>query len=992
MTVYNPSPSGGGGTPGGSSTDVQFNDSGTFGGNSGFTYDKSSKRAGIQSPSPESALEVQSDTGQSPNPVASFSAILTAETFPANVSSSAAIAYQPSDSSTAAPSAAQTDFSGSYLADGSTSLDLYIYAYSLIAGSRYYFGSPSVVSFSDNSDGNNFYIAYAWTGITGADGYVLQSSGSANNGNPNWSEDVGNVTSWNDDGTNSSSDPIPLAFSVLNPYIPVTAPDDSANANPVSVSQSDFSGIYLADGSTSFAYSVYGVKVVGSSYEYVGIPAGSGTFNDNSDGSSFGIFVSWNTVSNVDGYLIYKNGYNDNTGSLSGYLFVGNSLSHTDDGSAWTDPGPVIFSAGGITRYYEAGSQSVSPVGTTVFDFGASYSVTDSYTVPYVIVHSVTLNGNAGYALIGDPNGGDTAYYHEDSATTLVEGSSGFWTLGTLPSHYGFQSNGSILNRYYADYGIQGVVYSPTGLTSVTTDPGNGLYYYVSISQALGSGNTDSKILRGIGSASYSAGRLTAGASTLYDYAGAPFTDGTAVTPNSVYPAAGIFSGHGSSTADAAVLVSRSLDGSYSRLEFQDMSKAALGYLESSSDGLSVSSQGGTSRLSLGSGGFDFTGNPAYFDVPGFFRPQSDSSGGLVIVQHSAGQTGSLLQIDDHFGTFLAGFDGKATLRLVAGSSVAAPMIMAGGSGTVSTAGAFQWTSTDLMPSFNDGSGANHLFAALNVVQSFAAKQSFAAGISVGNSFMQPNIHLQTQNLGTTVEGDLIYAGGQYYLSDSNQYRQVARLNGNTGLTINCFVRANSSGFLINDNALIIVSGVIVAANLLLEAKQGISVDSGQSLSMGNGSPIIMGQGSDMQTNSSSGTRIASASTQKIGFWGTTPVVQPANTAAIDTFLSTIGLRASGGVANFDNDIKASVVGKGLYIKEGTNATMGIATLSAGTVTVPTTKVTANSRIFLTIDGGTLTNVGATYVSARTAGTSFTISSTNILDASSVSWIIIEPA
>ncbi len=94
----------------------------------------------------------------------------------------------------------------------------------------------------------------------------------------------------------------------------------------------------------------------------------------------------------------------------------------------------------------------------------------------------------------------------------------------------------------------------------------------------------------------------------------------------------------------------------------------------------------------------------------------------------------------------------------------------------------------------------------------------------------------------------------------------------------------------------------------------------------------------------------------------------------------------------FSNDLKLGTVGTGLYVKEGTNATMGVATLSAGTVVVSTTKVTANSRIFLTIDGGTLTNVGATYVSARTAGTSFTISSTNILDASNVSWIIIEPA
>lgn len=95
-------------------------------------------------------------------------------------------------------------------------------------------------------------------------------------------------------------------------------------------------------------------------------------------------------------------------------------------------------------------------------------------------------------------------------------------------------------------------------------------------------------------------------------------------------------------------------------------------------------------------------------------------------------------------------------------------------------------------------------------------------------------------------------------------------------------------------------------------------------------------------------------------------------------------------VAN--TNVKLNTVGNGVYVKEGTNATSGVATLSGGTVTVNTTKVTATSRIQITIQGGTLTNVGSTYVASRIAGTSFTIASTNILDASDVAWLIIEPA
>jgi hypothetical protein len=97
-------------------------------------------------------------------------------------------------------------------------------------------------------------------------------------------------------------------------------------------------------------------------------------------------------------------------------------------------------------------------------------------------------------------------------------------------------------------------------------------------------------------------------------------------------------------------------------------------------------------------------------------------------------------------------------------------------------------------------------------------------------------------------------------------------------------------------------------------------------------------------------------------------------------------------VGSFGTNVKITAVGSGFYVKEGTNATMGKATLIGGTVVVSTTKVTANSRIFLTTDGGTLTHVGSPYISARTAGTSFTITSTNALDVSDVAWIIIEPA
>lgn len=83
-------------------------------------------------------------------------------------------------------------------------------------------------------------------------------------------------------------------------------------------------------------------------------------------------------------------------------------------------------------------------------------------------------------------------------------------------------------------------------------------------------------------------------------------------------------------------------------------------------------------------------------------------------------------------------------------------------------------------------------------------------------------------------------------------------------------------------------------------------------------------------------------------------------------------------------------VTEGIYIDDGANESMGRATLVAGTVTVNNTRVTANSNIMLTtqIQGGT---PGDPQISARVASTSFTITSTNAGDTSTVAWVIMEP-
>ena len=77
-------------------------------------------------------------------------------------------------------------------------------------------------------------------------------------------------------------------------------------------------------------------------------------------------------------------------------------------------------------------------------------------------------------------------------------------------------------------------------------------------------------------------------------------------------------------------------------------------------------------------------------------------------------------------------------------------------------------------------------------------------------------------------------------------------------------------------------------------------------------------------------------------------------------------------------------------LKDGANKRMGQATLVGGTLLVANTTVTANTRIFLS-HANTSGTLGHLYISARVAGTSFTITSSSGTDTSLVNWLLIEP-
>lgn len=119
----------------------------------------------------------------------------------------------------------------------------------------------------------------------------------------------------------------------------------------------------------------------------------------------------------------------------------------------------------------------------------------------------------------------------------------------------------------------------------------------------------------------------------------------------------------------------------------------------------------------------------------------------------------------------------------------------------------------------------------------------------------------------------------------------------------------------------------------------------------------------------------------------TTGIYRPAtNTLGFATSTTAVGSFDSSG------SFHVLVAGQGLTVKEGSNAKQGVSTLSGGTVVVTNSSVTANSRIFITAQSlGTVAVPSAYGVSARTAGTSFTILASAPTDTSVVAWEIFEP-
>lgn len=209
------------------------------------------------------------------------------------------------------------------------------------------------------------------------------------------------------------------------------------------------------------------------------------------------------------------------------------------------------------------------------------------------------------------------------------------------------------------------------------------------------------------------------------------------------------------------------------------------------------------------------------------------------------------------------------------------------------------------------------------------------------------------------------------------------------GITLTGNVFSIGSGAITNT----MLAGSIADSNLSTISTAGkVSNSATTAVSTSTASTIVL---RDSSNNFAAGTITAALT----GNASTATALQNARTIGgvsfdgtgnITVATATGGFAVSGGdLTVTSGNVAVQTAGKGLTVKSGSNARVGTGTLSGGSLGVPNTSITANTRIFLQhlIVAGTQGFLKPTSVSN---GNGFTITSSSGTDTSTVSWFLVE--
>jgi predicted RecA/RadA family phage recombinase len=530
---------GGGGTPGGSDTQVQFNDGGSFGGDSNLLWDKTNDSLNVQTTLKQHPLHVAASSGQTINNVTTGSISQVAETL--NTSPTGTTTLIAEFATPGSVSTSQNMSGTGYTASGQTiDYEIYPVIYSAISNQYYSSANFQTATFTDTlNDNSSFSIDLTLpTPVTDQSHWLIRKQ--VNGGGFNDSIVIVAATSYEDPAFSGSASYTSWPTSYVFSYTTPTA------GSGVSAGQTNIgSGVFTANGTTYDVEIRSAANIGGVFYcEQTGTTL-SPAWTDPNDSSTFDLDVTW-TPGGGDDQVIR---ISTDGGSNWSYHFVGGM----SGGYVWTNPGSdsTAQTAWGndiataqLQYAFKCYAKTQAPSGSFVFNPSANtyYATLTTPNVYYILKHSFSGMPGAGGKMIGDYNAGITKGY-ETTASEVIDAGLATWPGDTTvtPNAFGFSGTSQV--REYKLYGYSGslLIYSTTAYTLSTSNTGGSKY--VSGTFSYPAGITTVKITRGINGAAHSVSKTFNSPTTTFtdDAVDNSWSGNTTVSPTTAVPTASRF-------------------------------------------------------------------------------------------------------------------------------------------------------------------------------------------------------------------------------------------------------------------------------------------------------------------------------------------------------------------------------------------------------------------------------------------------------------------
>ncbi len=251
---------------------------------------------------------------------------------------------------------------------------------------------------------------------------------------------------------------------------------------------------------------------------------------------------------------------------------------------------------------------------------------------------------------------------------------------------------------------------------------------------------------------------------------------------------------------------------------------------------------------------------------------------------------------------------------------------------TIGTIGTGVWNGTVIIGTYG-GTGVNNSTRTMTYAGNVAFTGAFNATFAIPKT--------TTWTLPNTTNETLAGLGTAQTFSATQTFSSfIQGPNGSLTNPTFAFTNATNSGLLWDNSNTRLQLAVAGVARLAISAT-----------TLTLNSDLLFNDTNDITFNAATGTKIGTATNNKLGFWNVTPIVQPANTVAIDTVLINTGLRASGGSANFTLKITnnlpqnlknytvatlpAGVRGDIAYVTDGLTPAFLTAVIGGGAVVTP---------------------------------------------------------